>query len=167
MNLHQLPPQVLQSRLTLNKHINSVANNHRHYDRFTGIHSSESAMGRSALCPIALSRTNHHLECGHSGYNRHFYLLYCFYFLLIHICFVSGAAEAELAREELYWEDIALISSILIAWIIVIAMFLKSWGSIQLIQSGEPRFKLKPKNIDCVKVGWQFFYFFLNKRLVF
>ena len=48
--------------------------------------------------------------------------------------------------------EILVVCFILAAWVLAIALFLRKWGKIRIIQSGETNYKTRPKNLDSIKI---------------
>ena len=67
-------------------------------------------------------------------------------------CCCSFAGIATEQTTVLQTGEVIVVSFILLAWVLAIALFLRKWGKIRIIQSGETHYKTRPKNLDTIKI---------------
>jgi hypothetical protein len=71
----------------------------------------------------------------------------------VFLLFSPGNAELQQsAMLQMRWGEVTLVMLILIAWFVVIGVFMHKWGHIQILKPFESHNRVKPKNIDTIKV---------------
>lgn len=48
--------------------------------------------------------------------------------------------------------EVLLVSLCLLLWAVSVAVFLRKWGRIRILQPQEPRYRYSPKNLETIKV---------------